>query len=215
MKIRLFIFDLDGTLLDSIDDIAFSMNHVLEKNGFPTHQRDAYYYFVGDGARLLMERALPESSRTAAQVDALLPEFMAYYDLHKADRTKPFDGLLPTMEKLQAAGALFAVASNKPHEVMPELMRHYFPSIRFAVILGHRKGHPIKPDPEIVHDILAETGTDRSDVLYVGDTAVDVRTAHAAGVRMAGALWGFRTRQELVDAGADLLLEKPESLLTV
>ena len=119
------------------------------------------------------------------------------------------------MEKLQAAGALFAVASNKPHEVMPELMRHYFPSIRFAVILGHRKGHPIKPDPEIVHDILAETGTDRSDVLYVGDTAVDVRTAHAAGVRMAGALWGFRTRQELVDAGADLLLEKPESLLTV
>ncbi|MBR5665935.1 MAG: HAD family hydrolase, partial [Bacteroidales bacterium] len=187
MKIRLFIFDLDGTLLDSIDDIAFSMNHVLEKNGFPTHQRDAYYYFVGDGARLLMERALPESSRTAAQVDALLPEFMAYYDLHKADRTKPFDGLLPTMEKLQAAGALFAVASNKPHEVMPELMRHYFPSIRFAVILGHRKGHPIKPDPEIVHDILAETGADRSDVLYVGDTAVDVRTAHAAGVRMAGA----------------------------
>ncbi len=215
MKIRLFIFDLDGTLLDSIDDIAFSMNHVLEKNGFPTHQRDAYYYFVGDGARLLMERALPESSRTAAQVDALLPEFMAYYDLHKADRTKPFDGLLPTMEKLQAAGALFAVASNKPHEVMPELMRHYFPSIRFAVILGHRKGHPIKPDPEIVHDILAETGISRSDVLYVGDTAVDVRTAHAAGVRMAGALWGFRTRQELVDAGADLLLEKPESLLTV
>ncbi len=215
MKIRLFIFDLDGTLLDSIDDIALSMNHVLEKNGFPTHQRDAYYYFVGDGARLLMERALPESSRTAAQVDALLPEFMAYYDLHKADRTKPFDGLLPTMEKLQAAGALFAVASNKPHEVMPELMRHYFPSIRFAVILGHRKGHPIKPDPEIVHDILAETGADRSDVLYVGDTAVDVRTAHAAGVRMAGALWGFRTRQELVDAGADLLLEKPESLLTV
>ena len=215
MKIRLFIFDLDGTLLDSIDDIAFSMNHVLEKNGFPTHQRDAYYYFVGDGARLLMERALPESSRTAAQVDALLPEFMAYYDLHKADRTKPFDGLLPTMEKLQAAGAFFAVASNKPHEVMPELMRHYFPSIRFAVILGHRKGHPIKPDPEIVHDILAETGADRSDVLYVGDTAVDVRTAHAAGVRMAGALWGFRTRQELVDAGADLLLEKPESLLTV
>ena len=215
MKIRLFIFDLDGTLLDSIDDIAFNMNHVLEKNGFPTHQRDAYYYFVGDGARLLMERALPESSRTAAQVDALLPEFMAYYDLHKADRTKPFDGLLPTMEKLQAAGALFAVASNKPHEVMPELMRHYFPSIRFAVILGHRKGHPIKPDPEIVHDILAETGADRSDVLYVGDTAVDVRTAHAAGVRMAGALWGFRTRQELVDAGADLLLEKPESLLTV
>ncbi|MBQ2488503.1 MAG: HAD family hydrolase [Bacteroidales bacterium] len=215
MKIRLFIFDLDGTLLDSIDDIALSMNHVLEKNGFPTHQRDAYYYFVGDGARLLMERALPESSRTAAQVDALLPEFMAYYDLHKADRTKPFDGLLPTMEKLQAAGALFAVASNKPHEVMPELMRHYFPSIRFAVILGHRKGHPIKPDPEIVHDILAETGISRSDVLYVGDTAVDVRTAHAAGVRMAGALWGFRTRQELVDAGADLLLEKPESLLTV
>ena len=215
MTVKLIVFDLDGTLLDSIDDIASSMNHVLEKNGFPVHPRDAYYYFVGDGARLLMERALPESSRTAAQVDALLPEFMAYYDLHKADRTKPFDGLVPALEKLQTDGVRFAVASNKPHEVMPELMRHYFPNISFAVILGHRKGHPIKPDPEIVHDILAETGISRSDVLYVGDTAVDVRTAHAAGLKMAGALWGFRTRQELTEAGADFLLEKPQSLLTL
>ena len=215
MKVKLFVFDLDGTLLDSIDDIAFSMNHVLEENGFPTHPRDAYYYFVGDGARLLMERALPAEERAAARVDAMLPEFMAFYDLHKADSTRPFDGLVPTLEKLQEEGALFAVASNKPHEVMPELMRHYFPGIRFAVILGHRKGHPIKPDPEIVFDILSATGVRKEEVLYVGDTAVDVQTAHAAGLRMAGALWGFRTRQELAEAGADLLLEKPESLLTV
>jgi phosphoglycolate phosphatase len=215
MTVRLFVFDLDGTLLDSIDDIAFSMNHVLSAQGLPIHPRDAYYYFVGNGARLLTERALPEKERTVGRIDAVLQEFMTFYDLHKADRTKPFDGLVPTLEKLQANGARFAVASNKPHEVMPELMLHYFPSIRFEVILGHRKGHPIKPDPEIVHDILAETGVDRRDVLYVGDTAVDVCTAHAAGVRMAGALWGFRTRQELMDAGADLLLEKPESLLCV
>ena len=215
MKIKLFVFDLDGTLLDSINDIAFSMNHVLAENGFPTHPRDAYYYFVGNGARLLMERALPEQARTAAQVASLLPAFMSFYDRHKADRTRPFEGLMPTLEKLQAEGALFAVASNKPHEVMPELMRHYFPDIRFAVILGHRKGHPIKPDPEIVFDILSATGVRKEEVLYVGATAVDVQTAHAAGLRMAGALWGFRTRQELAEAGADLLLEKPESLLTV
>jgi phosphoglycolate phosphatase len=215
MGTELYIFDLDGTLLDSIDDIAFSMNDVLARNGFPTHAREAYFYFVGNGARLLTERALPEHARTAEQVDSVMRQFMAFYDLHKADQTHPYPGLVPTMKALQSHGAKFAVASNKPHEVMPDLMRRYFPEISFSVVLGHRKGHPIKPDPEIVRDILSVTGTEPEKVLYIGDTAVDVNTAHAAGLRMAGALWGYRTREELVSAGADLLLERPESLLAV
>lgn len=215
MGYQLFVFDLDGTLLDSIDDIAFSMNHVLERHSLPVHPREAYYYFVGDGARLLMERALPESFRTAAQVDALLPEFMAFYDLHKADRTRPFDGIPELLARLQSDGILLSVASNKPHDVMPDLMRRYFPDIRFSVVFGQRKGHPVKPDPEIVYDILETTGVPADKALYVGDTAVDVRTAHAAGLRMAGALWGFRTRGELAAAGADFMVEKPLDLLHI
>jgi len=215
MGIELYIFDLDGTLLDSIDDIAYSMNYVLERHSFPTHPRNAYFYFVGNGARLLVERALPETSRAKQQIDTLLPEFMEFYDKHKADRTRPFEGLVDTLRTLQDRGVRFAVASNKPHEVMPSLMRSYFPDISFSVVFGHRKGHPVKPDPEIVLDILSCTGVDPQKVLYVGDTAVDVETAHAAGVRMAGALWGFRTRKELEDAGADLLLGDPSELLSV
>lgn len=215
MGIELYIFDLDGTLLDSIDDIAYSMNYVLERHSFPTHPRNAYFYFVGNGARLLVERALPETSRAKQQIDTLLPEFMEFYDKHKADRTRPFEGLVDTLRTLQDRGVRFAVASNKPHEVMHSLMRSYFPDISFSVVFGHRKGHPVKPDPEIVLDILSCTGVDPQKVLYVGDTAVDVETAHAAGVRMAGALWGFRTRKELEDAGADLLLGDPSELLSV
>ncbi|MBO4282584.1 MAG: HAD family hydrolase [Bacteroidales bacterium] len=215
MKPSLFVFDLDGTLLDSIDDVADSMNHVLRQHGFPVHPREAYFYFVGNGARLLTERALPETARTEETVRAMQSDFMAYYAVHKADRTRPFEGLTPTLETLQSRGVRLAVASNKPHEVMDDLMRHYFPTIRFSVVFGHRPGHPIKPDPEIVRDILALCPVPKEDVRYVGDTAVDMETARRAGVRSVGVLWGFRPKAELVEAGADLLIAKPEELLSV
>lgn len=215
MNPALFVFDLDGTLLDSIDDVADSMNHVLRQQGFPTHPRDAYFYFVGNGARILTERALPEKVRTPETIQHLLSAFMAYYALHKADRTRPFEGLVPVLETLQARGVKLAVASNKPHEVMDDLMRHYFPTIGFSVVFGHRQGHPIKPDPEIVHDILAATGVDADKVWYVGDTAVDMETARRAGVKPVGVLWGFRPESELVGAGAARLVATPQELLSL
>ena len=209
----LVIFDLDGTLMDTIDDIAFSMNVILEKHGFPTHDREAYKYFVGSGARLLAERALPESERSEAAVSAILSEFTPFYELHKQDRTCVYEGMHEALERLRAMGVRLAVASNKPHELVPGILQYYFPQHPFSLFFGHRKGHPIKPDPEIVHDILSRLQATREETLYVGDTAVDMQTAHAAGLEAAGALWGFRTRKELLEAHADYLLEHPSELV--
>ena len=211
----LFIFDLDGTLLDSIPDIAFSMNAVLERHGYPTHPERAFNQFVGNGVRLLVERALPESARTPGILQPFQEEYMAYYAQHACERTRPFEGVCGMLETLQGRGVLLSVASNKPHEVMDGVMRHYFPSVRFAAVFGHRRGYAVKPDPAIVFDILEKTGVAKKDVLYLGDTAVDMQTAQAAGVRSVGALWGYRTREELTAAGADFLAEKPQDLLTL
>ncbi len=215
MAVSLFIFDLDGTLLDSIDDIAFSMNHVLKEHGFPEHPKESYFYFVGNGARVLSERALSGLGCTETETQSVLEDFMAFYDRHKSDNTRPFEGLTETLETLQAQGIRLAVASNKPHEVMEELMHRQFPTLHFSVVLGHRKGHPVKPDPEIVFDILEKIRVPREEVLYLGDTAVDVKTAHAAGLRAVGVLWGFRNRLELEEAGADRLISRPVDILSL
>ena len=211
----LFVFDLDGTLLDSIPDIARSMNEVLARHAYPTHPEQAFRHFVGNGVGLLVERALPESARTPGLMQPFQKEYMAYYAQHMHELTQPFDGICETLETLLDRGVLLSVASNKPHEVMAEIMQHYFPSIRFSAVFGHRKGYKVKPDPTIVFDILKLTGTSPEDVLYLGDTAVDMCTAQAAGVQSVGALWGYRTREELTDAGADFLAEKPQDLLAL
>lgn len=211
----LFVFDLDGTLLDSIPDIASSMNVILERHGYPVHPEPAYRYFVGSGARCLVERALPETARTPEIVQPFLKEYMDYYARHMRELTHPFEGVREALESLQERGVLLSVASNKPHEVMEEIMAHYFPSIRFAAVFGHRKGYAVKPDPAIVNDILKVTGIAKKDVLYTGDTSVDMQTAYAAGVQSVGVLWGYRSRKELLAAGADFLVEKPADWLSL
>lgn len=211
--LSLIIFDLDGTLLDTIDDIAFSMNYILKKHNFPTHSREAYFYFVGNGARILTERSLPEECRTEENISMVLSDFSPFYEIHKKDRTSPFDGISETLAELHRNGVKMAVASNKPHAFIPDILQYYFPPQTFSYYLGHRKGHPVKPDPEIVFDILNELKTEKGETLYVGDTSVDMQTAHAAGLRAAGALWGFRTKEELQAAEADFLLSHPRELL--
>lgn len=211
----LFVFDLDGTLLDSIPDIARSMNVVLERHGYPQHPERAFNYFVGNGVRLLVERSLPESARRPEIMQPFQEEYMAYYAQHMRELTRPFEGVCETLETLQERGVLLSVASNKPHEVMAEIMAFYFPGIRFAAVYGHRKGYAVKPDPAIVFDILKVTGVAGKDVLYLGDTAVDMQTAKAAGVQSVGALWGYRTREELTAAGACFLAVKPQDLLSL
>ena len=225
---KLIIFDLDGTLLNTLDDLANCTNYVLQKNGFPTHKTDAYKYFVGNGVEMLMRRALPKTVETR-RAASLINEFLEYYEIHKADKTAPYPGMIKTLEKLQEKGILLTVATNKPHELLPDLMRFYFPTIKWAAVFGNRKGVPIKPNTQIVYDILSATNCRdvawplseveirnvSTNILYVGDTAVDMETAQNAGIPKVGVLWGFRTKEELVQSHADYIIEQPHELLTI
>jgi len=213
--IKLVIFDLDGTLLNTLQDLADCNNYILRKNNYPEHPMDSFRYFVGDGIRKLIERTIPESERTPEKIDKIMADFISYYHIHNADKTAPYKGIVPLLTELNRKNILIAVASNKAHEIMSPLMEHYFPGIHFAAALGNRKGVPTKPDPAIVKEILQFTGISETQTLYVGDTSVDMKTATAAGIRKIGVLWGFRTKEELVSAGADHLIEKPEEILKI
>jgi len=218
--IKLVIFDLDGTLLNTLDDLADCANHALRKNGYPTHETNAYKYFVGNGVTMLLQRALPEGT-TEDAYSKTFNDFMNHYERHKADKTAPYTGIIETLKKLQKKGILLAVATNKPHELLPDLMQYYFPTIRWAAVFGNRKNIPIKPNPQIVHDILAACRRDKAclvstdDILYVGDTAVDMETAQNAGITKVGVLWGFRTKEELKQAQADYIIGEPPELIAL
>lgn len=205
----LVIFDLDGTLLNTLDDLAAAGNYVLANHGFPIHPVEAYKQFVGNGIRKLVERAVPQKVLENIDLESLFQEFMAYYSAHKMDKTMPYNGIIKLLEWLQNKGIKLAVASNKAHEAMEPLMQHYFPTIRFDVVLGHKDGANPKPSPDIVLQIMAELGETTKTTLYVGDSNVDMETAANANLPKIGVLWGFRSRDELVDAGADYLLQQP------
>ena len=212
---RLVIFDMDGTLLDTLQDLADCTNYLLRQHGFPEHPVDAYRYFVGNGNRKLIERAIPESERSIEKIESFFQEFLPYYEIHKEDKTRPYPGIVELLEELQNQNVKMAIASNKIQEAMLPLAQHYFPDIHFDAVLGNRQGIAPKPDPAIVEDILQITGVSKEETLYVGDTAVDMQTAFAAGVRKVGVLWGFRTLEELQEAGADIIVEKPEEILQI
>ena len=215
MKAKLVIFDLDGTLLDSIDDLAASTNHALQLHGYPQHERAAYRYFVGNGVRKLIERALPEDARQADNINHLLQDFLAYYQTHKTVYTRPYQGIPETLAKLHAAGIQLAVASNKYHQGTLELIHHYFGEKLFSIVLGQREGIPVKPDPAIVHDILTQTALPANRTLYVGDSGVDMQTAINSRLTSIGVTWGFRPRTELEANSADYIINSPSELLPI
>ena len=210
---RLIVFDLDGTLLNSLEDLADSANWVLEQHGFPTHPVDAYRYFVGDGVRKLIERILPQEERTDARIEQCRQEFVAYYKVHMEDKTSVYEGITELLVELKNRGLKIAVATNKVHIAVKPLMEKYFPEIRFDSMIGQREGVPVKPAPQIMFDILRETGCEPSEALHVGDTATDMQLAHNAGVTPVGVLWGYRPLEELQEAGAKFIISKPEELL--
>ena len=210
---RLIVFDLDGTLLNSLEDLADSANWVLAQHGFPTHPVDAYRYFVGDGVRKLIERILPQEERTEARIEQCRQEFVAYYKVHMEDKTSVYEGITELLVELKNRGLKIAVATNKVHIAVKPLMEKYFPEIRFDSMIGQREGVPVKPAPQIMFDILRETGCEPSEALHVGDTATDMQLAHNAGVTPVGVLWGYRPLKELQEAGAKFIIEKPEELL--
>lgn len=210
---RLIIFDLDGTLLDTIDDLATSVNHALRKNGYPEHELAEYPFFVGNGVYKLIERTMPESARTDENVQRLRQDFVAHYTEHNTDLTVPYPGIGELVAELARRGIDMAVASNKYLEATRKLVTHYFGEGTFRVVLGQREGIAPKPDPTIVYDILSRTGIPPEKTLYVGDSGVDMRTAANAGLRSVGVTWGFRPRKELEDNGARHIVDVPAELL--
>ncbi len=213
MKTRLAIFDLDGTLVDSIGDLAVACNTALALRGLPQHSYEAYCSFVGNGIMRLVERALPEPLRSPENVALVRADFIAYYTDHLDVRTEPYPGIPQLLAELVRRGVKLAVASNKFQAGTEKVIRSFFPDIRFEAVLGQREGVPLKPDPAVAEEILSLTGIPREQALFVGDSAIDILTARAAGIRSAGVAWGFRRRAELKEAGADRIVDRADELL--
>ena len=210
---QLVIFDLDGTLLNTIADLATATNHALEACGFPTHATEVYKNLVGGGITKLFERALPEDMRTPKNVERLRPHFLEYYNMHCCDLTEPYPGIVELLQELRSREIAVAVASNKYQAGVDRLIRHFFPTIEWAAIEGQKEGVPVKPDPSIVFEILSKRPTPKADVLYVGDSGVDMDTARRAGVYSVGVTWGFRGAEELRAHYADAIANAPEEIL--
>lgn len=210
---KLYIFDLDGTLLDTVADLGNSCNHVFSEAGYPTHPIDAYYKFVGNGIAKLIERALPAQDVTSENIEKLLPAFRAYYNLHMADDTKPYRGVCKLLADLQEKGARLAVASNKYQAATEDLVKKYFPDIKFAAVLGQRDNVPVKPHPAIVHDIMqAAEVADTAEIIYIGDSLVDLQTAKNGNVELVAVTWGFCPRESLAENNPEHIVDNIEEL---
>lgn len=210
---RLVIFDLDGTLLNTIADLGTAANHALHQCGYPTHALSSYPYFVGNGVGRLLERVLPEDARSAENVTRLRVRFTEYYNRHNTDQTVPYAGIPELLDELASHGIGLAVASNKYQEAVTKLITHYFRRLPWVSIQGNRDGLPVKPDPSIVFDILSKVPTPKADVLYVGDSGVDMETARRACVESVGVSWGFRPVKELRDYNAEHIVATPAAIL--
>ena len=206
---KLAIFDLDGTLLNTIEDLGYAANHALQAHGYPTHSIASYPFFVGNGARRLIERVLPEDARTEATIDRLLITFKEYYNDHNTDYTKPYEGIPELLSLLSSRGVAIAVASNKYQAATEKLISHFFPTLSFIAVEGQKEGVPVKPDPSIVFEILAKAKTPKADTIYIGDSGVDMETARRACVDSVGVTWGFRPEKELVENHADTIVNSP------
>ena len=213
MKKKLVIFDLDGTLLDTIEDLAVSANYALEVCGYPLHEVSEYPRFVGNGISKLLERALPVEARCEREVERLRQLFMPYYDAHNAVHTRPYAGVEALLDTLHTCGVMLAVASNKYHSATVQIVKHYFPTIPFVAVLGQRDDVPKKPHPAIVHEILATAQVEACEAIYVGDSDVDMHTASSAGVESVGVTWGFRSEENLREAGACHIIHHADNLL--
>lgn len=209
------IFDLDGTLLDTLEDLADSANEALGAFGYPEHPVESYRTFVGDGMAVLMERILPETARTAENIAAVLARYRTAYDVRWKNKTRPYPGILPLLDALTARDIPMAVLSNKPQAYTEIVMRHFLSGYRFEIIFGQRDEVPRKPDPAGALEIAEMLHLPPSNIAFIGDTSTDMITATAAGMIAVGVRWGFRTEAELRDCGAAHILAEPAGLLTL
>ena len=213
MSFKACIFDLDGTLLDTINTIAYYGNNALEAFGYKAIDSEEYKYFAGNGARILIERMLAFSGVTdEAEIQKVLKKYLDEYDSDTRYKTAVFDGINDLLCALRENGLKCAVLSNKPHNATLEVIEYFFGENVFDVVYGQREGYPIKPDPTVAIEIGKEFGATPDECLYVGDTAIDMETGKGAGYYTIGVLWGFRKRDELLKSGADVIVSHPREI---
>lgn len=212
---KAIIFDLDGTLLDTLEDLGTAANRVLTRNGFPAHNIDAYRNMVGDGAVVLIRRALPEDRRDDAIICDCVQAFRTEYEREWKIKTRPYDGVAEMLDVLAVYGIKMAVLSNKPDDFTKRCVSEFLPQWNFNPVLGQRDSVPLKPDPSGAIEISRLLNILPSQFIYLGDTAIDMKTAAAAGMFPVGALWGFRSAQELLTNGAQLLIKRPTEILRI
>lgn len=212
---RLVIFDLDGTLLNTIEDLGRATNYALEQSGYPAHPLGAYPGMVGNGVKKLLERALPSGLDTDEEVERLRVLFKEHYESHCTDHTKSYPGINRLLSDLRGRDIKIAVASNKYQAAVERLVAHYFPDVEWAAVEGQKEGVPVKPDPSIVFEILSKSPTPKAEVLYVGDSGVDMETARRACVDSVGVTWGFRPMAELKAGCAGNIVNTAEAIYKI
>jgi phosphoglycolate phosphatase len=210
---KAYIFDLDGTLLDTLESLACCYNRVLSHHGYPTHEADAYRYFIGDGAAKCVERCLPKDARKPDIIEQLLVTQREDYLRTWKDQTAPYAGIVDLLTSLVRRNIKMAVLSNKDQMFTESCMTHFFPDFQFDPVVGFSTKTPHKPDPTGAKRIASQWGIPCNEIAFVGDTSMDIETANKSGMDAIGVLWGFRTRKELQDAGAKHVVESPEHIL--
>ena len=209
--VQTVIFDLDGTILDTIGDLAAAGNWVCRQNGWPEHSEERFKAMVGHGIPNLVSQFVPQDSQSPLLLASALAQFSAYYGEHNMEKTAPYPGVPELLSRLNAAGVRMAVYSNKADGFTRKIVEHYYPGL-FQMVRGKRPGVPVKPDPAGIQALLADLGAGAASAWVVGDSSVDIRTGHNGGLRACGVTWGFRSRESLVEAGADALADTVEEL---
>lgn len=208
---KLVIFDLDGTLVNSLEDLGNACNSALERFGYPVHPMESFRYFVGDGVPMLIRRALPEKERTEETIAKVKAVFDEIYGRNYNVCTRPYDGITELLDRLKAEGILIAVASNKPDNFTQTIVTSMFGDT-FSYVSGKKEGFEKKPDPQIALHIMEKLGVSPEETLFAGDSSVDMQTAHNAGCDCIGCVWGFRTLQELTDNKATYIANSPDDI---
>lgn len=210
------LFDLDGTLLNTLEDIAIACNHALKKFGYPAHDVSSYRQMVGNGFEMLVKRAIGTNfSTNPEQLVAMVKLAKEYYAQNMFSKTLPYSEIPETLKKLQDQNLLLGVFSNKPDELSQLLIAHFFPDISFFTVTGARPRYPLKPDPLVLIDLLTQAKIPLSSAIYVGDSDVDVLTAKNAAIPSIGVAWGFRGREELINTGADYVIKEPSEIFEI
>jgi len=215
MRFRAVLFDLDGTLLDTVDDLADSANAIFERAGFPKHPVSAYKIFVGEGLRRFIERALPADALDEETILRTMDAMREEYGRRWADKTRPYDGVNAMLDRLAELGVRASILSNKPDDFTKKCVAKLLPDRDFEIVMGAREGVPRKPDPAGAVEIASQMGLGAAEFLYLGDTNIDMRTALPAGMFAVGALWGFRDEAELREAGAQELVRTPAEVIAL